>query len=66
MPRMNGPDVVRRLRERFPDIRVVFMSGHADDALLHHGVVEEGLAFLEKPFTREDLSRRIRTVLDVG
>lgn len=64
MPRMNGPEVVKRLHERFPSIKCVYMSGHADDALVHHGVIEEGLAFVEKPFTREELSHRIREVLD--
>ena len=40
------------------------MSGHADDALVHHGVIDEGLTFIEKPFTRDELSRQIREVLD--
>lgn len=64
MPRMNGPEVLRRLRERFPGIKAVYMSGHADDALAHHGVIEEGLAFLEKPFTRDELTQRVREILD--
>lgn len=64
MPHMNGPEVLRRLTERFPSIKGVLMSGHADDALVHHGVIDEGLPFIEKPFTRDELSRRIREVLD--
>lgn len=64
MPRMNGPEVLRKLSERFPEIRGIYMSGHADDALAHHGVIEEGLAFLEKPFTREELTKRVREILD--
>jgi hypothetical protein len=40
------------------------MSGHADDALFHHGILEGGLAFLEKPFTRDELIRKVREVLD--
>jgi CheY-like chemotaxis protein len=64
MPRMNGPEVLKRLQEKFPTIKGVYMSGHADDALAHHGVIEEGLAFIEKPFTRDELGKRIREVLD--
>jgi FixJ family two-component response regulator len=40
------------------------MSGHADDALLHHGILEGGLSFLEKPFTRKELTKKVREVLD--
>lgn len=64
MPGMNGPALVDKLTQKLPDIRVLFMSGHADDALLHHGVLEGGAAFLEKPFTREELTRRVRKILD--
>lgn len=64
MPRMNGLEVLKRLTERFPSTKGVLMSGHADDALVHHGVIDEGLPFIEKPFTRHELSRRIREVMD--
>jgi len=64
MPGMNGPEVLRRLTELFPSIKGVLMSGHADDTLVHHGVINEGLPFIEKPFTRDQLSRRIRKALD--
>jgi hypothetical protein len=64
MPRMNGPEMLRRLQERFPAIKSVFMSGHVDDTLVHRGVIEEGLAFIEKPFNREQMAKRIRAVLD--
>jgi CheY-like chemotaxis protein len=64
MPRMNGPEMLRRLQERFPAIKSVFMSGHVDDTLVHRGVIEEGLPFIEKPFNREQMAKRIRAVLD--
>jgi PAS domain S-box-containing protein len=64
MPRMHGPELVKRLSERRPKLRSLFMSGHADDALFHHGVLHEGIAFLEKPFTREELARKVREVLE--
>ncbi len=63
MPGIHGPALVKRLNER-RRVRVLFMSGHADDALLHHGVLEGGLAFLEKPFTRDELAKKVREVLD--
>jgi PAS domain S-box-containing protein len=64
MPGIHGPELVRRLEESRPAIRALYMSGHADDALLHHGILEGGLSFLEKPFTRNELTRRVREVLD--
>jgi CheY-like chemotaxis protein len=64
MPGIHGPELVKRIKERQPEIKTLYMSGHADDALLHHGVLEGGLAFLEKPFTRDELTSRVREVLD--
>ncbi|MGH9390541.1 MAG: response regulator, partial [Vicinamibacteria bacterium] len=64
MPGIHGPALVKRLEERRPAIRALYMSGHADDALLHHGILEGGLSFLEKPFTRKELTKKVREVLD--
>jgi PAS domain S-box-containing protein len=64
MPGIHGPELVKRLEESRPGIRALFMSGHADDALLHHGILEGGLSFLEKPFTRQELTKKVREVLD--
>lgn len=64
MPGIHGPELVKRLEERRPAIRALYMSGHADDALLHHGILEGGLSFLEKPFTRKELTKKVREVLD--
>jgi two-component system cell cycle sensor histidine kinase/response regulator CckA len=64
MPRMHGPELVAELKQRRPAIKVLYMSGHADDALVHHGVSEGTLTFLEKPFTREDLTSMVRDALD--
>ncbi len=65
MPRMNGPALAERLASIRPETRVLFMSGHTDDALLRHGVVERGEAFLAKPFAADTLGRKVRQVLDV-
>lgn len=64
MPGMSGPVLAERLVARSPRTRVMFMSGYTDDAILHHGVPEAGIAFLEKPFLPHTLVRRVREVLD--
>jgi CheY-like chemotaxis protein len=66
MPGIHGPALVSRLVESRPGIRALYMSGHADDALLHHGILEGGVTFLEKPFTRRDLTKKVREVLDAS
>ncbi|MBV9507682.1 MAG: response regulator [Acidobacteriia bacterium] len=64
MPEMSGPDLVRQLTRLKPDVRVLYISGYTDEALLHHGIQRSGAAFLEKPFLPEALLRRVREVLD--
>lgn len=64
MPRANGRRVAERLRMLRPGLRVVYMSGYTEDAIVHHGVLEAGIVLLEKPFTEEDLARTVRAVLD--
>jgi signal transduction histidine kinase/CheY-like chemotaxis protein len=64
MAGMDGTQLFRQLRRTLPDLRVLFMSGYADDAVLRHGVLEAGAAFIEKPFTPQALVARVREVLD--
>jgi signal transduction histidine kinase len=64
MPGTGGPALAAALRRRHPDLRVLFVSGYTDDAIVQHGVLEPGVAFLQKPFTPERLGRKVREVLD--
>ena len=64
MPGLSGPQLAQELRIARPGMRVLFMSGYTDEALGRHGVLEEGIALLEKPFTRGSLLRKLREVLD--
>ncbi len=66
MPGMSGGDLAQQLLADRPDVKALYMSGYTDDAILQHGVLEQGLQFLEKPFTPQVLGRRIRSVLDAG
>jgi CheY-like chemotaxis protein len=62
MPKMRGPELARRLRETRPSVRVLYVSGYADDASI---VVDEpGVALLTKPFAPDALARKVRDVLD--
>jgi PAS domain S-box-containing protein len=64
MPEMNGRDLARRILSLYPDLKCLFMSGYTANVIAHHGVLDEGVQFLQKPFTLKDLSARIRTALD--
>jgi len=64
MPRIGGAELARRVRSISPNMKVVCMSGYTDDALLHHGVSDANIAFLQKPFTPAALTRKVREVLD--
>jgi PAS domain S-box-containing protein len=64
MPNMSGRQMADALRAARPTIRVLFMSGYTDDAISHHGILEPGTHFLEKPFTADGLLRKVRAVLE--
>jgi CheY-like chemotaxis protein len=64
MPEMGGHELIERLRQRYPEVRVLFMSGYAERALTNDGSIPAGTGYLEKPFTVETLMRRLREVLD--
>ena len=64
MPGQSGKDLAEKLSESWPNLQVLYMSGYTDDAIAHHGVLDSGVAFLQKPFTSITLARKIRQVLD--
>ncbi|MBI3895895.1 MAG: response regulator [Acidobacteria bacterium] len=64
MPGMSGRELAQRLHDDRPDLKVLYVSGYTDDAVLRNGLLEPGTAFLQKPFTRDSLSRKVREVLD--
>jgi two-component system cell cycle sensor histidine kinase/response regulator CckA len=64
MPKMSGRDLVDRLRADRPSLPVLFMSGYTDDAIVHHGVLDAGVEFIQKPFAMRALTRKVREILD--
>ena len=64
MPEMSGRDLADALTRSYPGLKRLFMSGYTSDIIAHHGVIDEGVHFIQKPFTMADLSDKVRKVLD--
>jgi hypothetical protein len=64
MPRMNGRELAERLRALRPGLKVLYMSGYADDAIVHDGILDSDVEFMKKPIRPQSLLRRVREVLD--
>jgi CheY-like chemotaxis protein len=63
MPSVSGRELADRLKERWPGIKVLFMSGYTDDTMVHHGVLQEDAEFIQKPFSPDQLAIKVRRVL---
>jgi two-component system cell cycle sensor histidine kinase/response regulator CckA len=64
MPEMNGRALAKNLLSLYPDIKRLFMSGYTADVIAHHGVLDEGVQFIQKPFSVQTLAVKVREVLD--
>jgi signal transduction histidine kinase/CheY-like chemotaxis protein len=64
MPEMNGRDLAGKMTALYPDIRLLFMSGYTANVIAHRGVLDDGVAFIQKPFSMTDLMVKVREVLD--
>jgi two-component system cell cycle sensor histidine kinase/response regulator CckA len=63
MPLMNGRELSERIREMRPGVRTLFMSGYTSNAIAHHGVLEPGMEFIQKPFSMRELALRVKEAL---
>jgi FixJ family two-component response regulator len=64
MPEMNGRELAKKLLSLYPGLKRLFMSGYTADIIAHHGVLDEGMNFLQKPFSVDALAEKVREALD--
>jgi two-component system cell cycle sensor histidine kinase/response regulator CckA len=66
MPKKNGREICEEIQRMRPDIKFIFISGYTADIILQKGIVEEGVEFVTKPFSKNEILRKVRNVLDRG
>jgi two-component system cell cycle sensor histidine kinase/response regulator CckA len=66
MPGMSGRALADKLQGLYPEMKVLYISGYTDDAIVRHGVLDAGIPFLQKPFAPNDLAQKVREILDCG
>ena len=64
MPKMNGRQLAQEMQRQYPGIKILFASGYTDNVIAHHGILDEGLNFIGKPYSTQGLAQRVRSVLD--
>jgi two-component system cell cycle sensor histidine kinase/response regulator CckA len=64
MPKMHGPELAKRVSSLYPEMKVIYMSGYVEKVISHHGILEKGMEYIQKPFTVNELARKVREVLD--
>ena len=64
MPEMNGLELSKHLQALYPDLNRMFMSGYTANAIAHHGVLDEGVHFIQKPFSKKDMAKAVRKALE--
>jgi CheY-like chemotaxis protein len=65
MPEMNGRELAKNILSMHPNLKRLFMSGYTANVIAHHGILDEGVDFIQKPFSRPKLSAKVREVLDL-
>jgi two-component system cell cycle sensor histidine kinase/response regulator CckA len=63
MPEMNGKELFSKLRKAYPNMKAIYMSGYTENIISHHGVLDEGVQFIQKPFTVYNLAAKVRDAL---
>ena len=64
MPDMNGRELYSKFSEKCPGVKVLYMSGYSDDVIAHRGILDEGIHFIQKPFSIQGLSVKVREAME--
>ncbi len=64
MPEMKGPELAKRLSSLYPEMNILYMSGYVENVISHNGILEKRMEYIQKPFTVNELAKKVREVLD--